>query len=87
MESINNDCDWSTRKGRRSVPNKENSVSQIVSDLTEKDVFNYTEGRQGHPQFEAFDGHLFNKVDYKELHGWMSKKIELWGSIYENADT
>ena len=87
MESVNADCDFSTRKGQRSVPNKESSVAQIVSDLREKNVYEYTEGRQGHPHFENFNGQLFSEVDYRELHGWMTKKIELWGSIYENYDT
>jgi hypothetical protein len=48
VESIDSDCDYSGRKGKRSVPGQEQRVQQIVDDLMKAKVFMFTEGRKGY---------------------------------------
>ena len=84
MESVNADCNYSSRVGKRSVPKQEQCVEQIVDDLIKENVFRFTEGREGHPSFPKFSGKLLRDIDYRELHCWMNEHIKLWGSIYES---
>jgi hypothetical protein len=83
MESVNAACRYGGRMGRRSVPNQEESVRQIVDDLVAEKVFHFTEGREGHASFPHFDGRLIRDIDHREVHGWISEHIKLWESIYE----
>ena len=84
MESVNADCNYSSRVGKRSVPKQEQYVEQIDDDLIKENVFRFTEGREGHPSFPKFSGKLLRDIDYRELHCWMNEHIKLWGSIYES---
>ena len=83
VESVNADCNYSGRVGRRSISNQEKCVQQIVDDLMKEKVFKFTEDRDGHPPFPQFSGQLLRNIDYRELHHWMTDHIKLWGSIYE----
>jgi hypothetical protein len=85
VESVKADCRYAGRKGRRSVPKKEESVRQIIDDLVTEKVFHFTECRKGHASFQHFDGRLIKDIDYRELHSWMSEHIKLWVSLYEPA--
>ena len=84
-ESVNADCEYTGRMGRRSVPQQEERVRQIVEDLVSERVFHFTEGREGHASFPRFDGNLLQNIDHHELHSWMTEHIKLWGSIYERV--
>lgn len=86
MESVNADCNYSSRTGKRSVPNQEQCIEQIVDDLIKENVFRFTEGREGHSSFPKFSGKLLRDIDYRELHCWMNEHIKLWGSIYERPE-
>lgn len=83
IESIDKDCNYGQRQGRRNIKSEEAAVLQISSDLMEKQVFKLTPGRKGHASFPTFSGNLFEGMDYKDLHKWMKQHVELWASIYE----
>ena len=83
VESVNADCNYSGRVGRRSISNQEKCVQQIVDDLMKEKVFKFTEDRDGHPSFPQFSGQLLRKIDYRQVHHWVTDHIKLWGSIYE----
>ena len=86
VESVNDDCDCTGKIGRRSNPNKETCVGQIIEDLTKEKVFRFTPGRESYLSFPHFKSQLLRNIDFRELHKWMTEHIELWGSIYERAD-
>ncbi len=54
MDSVDRDCNFPGRLGYRSEGKPEEAVQQIVSDLVEKDVFNYLPGRKDIPRFRNF---------------------------------
>ena len=83
IEKIDKDCNYNPDKGNRNIPNKTAAVVQISSDLVSKRVFKCTPGREGQPSFSKFDKGIFQNLDYKELHTWMTDNIKLWASIYE----
>ena len=58
VESVNADCNYSGRVGRRSLSNQEKCVQQIVDDLMKEKKFKFTEDRDGHPSFPQFSGQL-----------------------------
>lgn len=84
IESIDADCSHTVRKGKRNKGKPEEAVNQIVSDLMDNKVFQFTAGREGHHSFPLFDDNIFKAVDFRELYNWMSEKISIWGSIYES---
>ena len=82
MDSVDRDCNFPGRVGYRSKGKPEEAVQQIVSDLVEKDVFNYLPGREGHPSFPTFPSSLLHKLDYRDLHKWISGHLKEWQLIY-----
>ncbi len=82
MDSVDRDCNFPGRVGYRSKGKPEEAVQQIVSDLVEKDVFNYLPGREGHPSFPKFPSSLLHKLDYRDLHKWISGHLKEWQLIY-----
>ena len=58
MDSVDNDCSLSGHVGHRSQGKPEEAVKQIVSDLMEKEAFNYQSGREGYPSFPNFPSSL-----------------------------
>ena len=83
MASIDDDCSYSKRSGKRNISSENEAVNQIAMDLMNKNTFHYTPGRKGHSSFSKFSGNLFEGIDYRDLHKWMKEYIELWASIYE----
>ncbi len=83
MESIDDDCSYSKRSGKRNISSENEAVNQIAMDLMNKNTFHYTPDRKGHSSFSKFSGILFEGIDYRDLHKWMKEHIELWTSIYE----
>ena len=81
FESVDNDCTQVTRSGNRSVINQMECIQQIVADLSSKQVFKKTPGREGHPSFPKFPNNLLADLDYRDLHKWLKEHIDLWGSI------
>ena len=83
MDSIDKDCSFSEDVGQRSQGRLEEAVKQIVDDLINKDAFNYQPGRQGYPSFPKFPSSLFNGLDYRELHKWITGLLKEWEPIYQ----
>ena len=83
MDSIDKDCSFSEDVGHRSQGRPEEAVKQIVDDLINKDAFNHQPGRQGYPSFPKFPSSLFNGLDYRELHKWITGLLKEWESIYK----
>ena len=46
-------------------------------------------GRKGHPTFINFPQTLLGKLNYKDLHTWMTDLIKTWDAVYnkENSNT
>lgn len=84
LNSVDNDCMLLERQGHRTAGMTVKPVQQIISDLIEIKAFKFTPGREGHQSFQDFPANLV-EIDYRDLHGWMTDKIELWGSIFERG--
>lgn len=83
MMSIDADCELSQSTKQRTQGKPEDAVQQIITDLIEKEVFVFKSGREGHPSFPKFNCNLLQKVDYRDLHSWLSENLKKWESIYE----
>ena len=86
MDSIDKDCSFLEDVGHRSQGRPEEAVKQIVDDLINKDAFNYRPGRQGYPSFPKFPLSLFNGLDYRELHKWITGLLKEWESLQTGQD-
>ena len=74
LDRVDEDCDISS----------EDAVSWITKDLNTIKAFKYTKGRKGHPTFSTFPRTLVRKLNYRELHSWMTNHIKTWDTIYVN---
>ena len=83
MDSIANDCSISGDVGHRSQGKPEGAVKEIVANLMENDAFNYQSGREGYPYFPKFPSSIFEGLDYRNLHKWMTGLFTEWKSIYQ----
>jgi len=83
LNSIYVNCKLSERSSHRSVAEKDEAVQQITVDLMSKNVFRHSQGRPGHPSFNNFSSSFLSGLDYRDLHTWMKKLINTWGSIYQ----
>jgi hypothetical protein len=81
LDSIDRDCARSGRQGYRRKGNTEQSVRQIAVDLMEKQVFERTIPRDGHPSLHNFNANLLHELDYISLHGWMTDLIKKWEAV------
>lgn len=82
LNSTDNDCTLQERRGYRSKGDNTEAVKQVMSDLMEIKAFKQTPGREGHPSFPEFPSSIV-KLDYRELHAWMTEKRDSWKPIYE----
>lgn len=82
LNSIDKDCSLQERRGYRSKGDNTEEVLQVMSDLIEIKAFKHTPGREGHPSFPNFPCSIV-KLDYRDLHAWMTEKKDLWKSMYE----
>lgn len=85
LESIDEDCALSARKGYRSNHEAAQSVQQVVSDLVSKNVFHfhYTPNRVGHPSFPKASANLLQELEYRDLHEWMKDRLKEWATILQ----
>ena len=85
LHSVDSDCGLNARKGYRSSKLPAETVQQIVNDLNQSGVFSFTGGRDGYPSFENFPSNLLSSLDYRGLHNWMTDKIRLRASIFQDV--
>lgn len=83
LEKLDDDCQLSKLEGYRSKGNPELAVAKITKDLMNIYAFRHQSGRRGHPSFPRFPSSLLEKLDYRDLHTWMTDLIKTWESIYE----
>lgn len=81
--SIDEDCKLATNIKQRTQGKPDDAVMQIISDLMNKDAFVFNGGREGYPSFPKFQSNLLHKLDYRDLHKWLSDLLKKWESIYE----
>jgi len=82
-QSVDRDCMVNEHHFARKIPNEEEAVNQITTDLLSNDVFKRTPGREGYASFPKFERNLLHNLDYRDLHKWLKEHIDLWGSIYQ----
>ena len=87
LERVDNDCLMTKSKGCRSKGKPENAVQQITKDLIQIQAFKYQLGRNGHPSFLNFPSNMLDKLDYRDLHSWMTGLIKTWESVYNLKPT
>jgi hypothetical protein len=68
----------SQKQGHGSKGKPEETVQQIINDLNEKCVFQYTPNREGHPSFPKFESNLVKNLNYRDFHKWMMDTIHKW---------
>ena len=73
IQSVDKDCVLDDQRGY-------DTVKKIVSDLMEKETFNFTPGILL-PQFPA---HILQSLDFRDLHTWMTSHIKQWQAIYKD---
>jgi hypothetical protein len=83
MDSIDKDCLLTGEDGHRSQGKPEEAVKQMVADLIEKEAFNHQPGRDGYPSFPNFPSSIFDGLDYRDLHKWMTDLLKQWQSVYK----
>ena len=54
--------------------------------LCQIQAFKYCKGRKGHPTYPNFPQTLLPKLDYRDLHGWMTDLIKTWYTVYKYAN-
>ena len=89
LDGIDKDCEIDQNVGYRSKGKPENAVAQITNDLVKIQAFKTFKGRKGHPTFANFLQTLLGKLNYKDLHTWMTDLIKTWDAVYskENSNT
>ena len=81
MHHVDEDCKLSRRSSHESVKSTEDAVQQIITDLLSISAFKHIESREEHLSFPKFSSNLYAGLDYRDLHKWMKKKVQAWGSI------
>lgn len=84
LESIDKDCNINKEVKQRQCKDKDETVLQIVKDLTEKQVFVNTPGRKGYDSFPKFSGNIISKLDFRDFYSWIKDKLNIWEKMYEN---
>ena len=84
VQSVDKDCALDDQRGYRSKDNNEDTIKKIVSDLMEKETFNFTPGRNGYPSFPQFPAHILQSLDFRDLHSWMTSHVKQWQAIYKD---
>lgn len=85
LSRIDKDCDIASNIGYRSKGKPEVAVAQITNDLIKIQAFKYCKGRKGHPTFMNFPQTLLGKLDYRDLHAWMTGLIKTWEALYNKV--
>ena len=67
IQSVDKDCGFDDQRGYRSKDNNEDTTKKIVSDLMEKETFNFTPGRNGYLSFPQFPAHILQSLDFGDL--------------------
>ena len=83
LDGINKDCGIDESSGYRSAGKPEDAVKQIAMDLLDIKAFQHQPGRNGHNSFPKFSSNLLQKLDYRDLHSWMSGLIRTWYSCFK----
>lgn len=83
MDSIDKDCGHSTKVGLRAQGNPEIAVEQVTKDLMQLRAFRHQSSRLGHPSFINFPSNLLKKLDYRDLHSWMTGLMKTWETVYK----
>ena len=76
MDSVDKDCDMASTSSHRTVKGAKGCVRQIVGDLSDRQVFCKTVGRENYSYFPSICGDLIEELDYSNLYGWMNEKIK-----------
>jgi hypothetical protein len=82
LDSIDRDCDIGEASGYRSSGKSEVAVKQIATDLLTIRAFKHQPGRNGHNSFPKFPCDLLKKLDYRDLHSWMSGLVKTWYTFF-----
>lgn len=83
LKSVDEDCNIRNFAGARGGKDPAETVSQIVSDLLENDVFSKTLGRKGYNSFKEFDENILNKLDYRKFYAGIKDKLKVWENMYD----
>lgn len=82
IDSIDKECDRTSSYGFRAQGNPEAAVAQVTADLMQLRAFQYQSGRLGHPSFLNFPSNLLKKLDYRDLHSWITDLMNKWETVY-----
>ena len=83
LSGIYKDCGIAVNIGYRSKGKPEVAVAQITKDLNKIQAFKYIKGRKGQPTFTDFPRTVLRKLNYRDLHAWMTGHIKTWDAVYK----
>ncbi len=82
MDSIYEECDKSHRAGYHGSKTSTETVHSITDDLMQRNVFNYTPGREGYKSFKNFKSNIID-IDYRDFFTWAKEHLKHWEGVYE----
>lgn len=67
LASVDCDISMAEKSGKHNVVAAEETVSQIVRDLTHDNVFDFQSGRVGYESFPKFSKDILEGLDYRDF--------------------
>lgn len=82
LASVDCDISMAEKSGKHNVVAAEESVSQIVRDLTHDHVFDFQSGRVGYESFPKFSKDILEGLDYRDFFSWSRGLLKTWEAMY-----
>lgn len=83
LNSVDCDISMADKRGTHNLIAAQESVSQIVTDLTDGKAFSFQPGREGYATFPDFERDILKGIDYRDFFTWSRGLLKTWEAMYE----
>ena len=83
LNSVDCDVSLADKRGTHNLIAAQESVLQIVTDLTDGKAFSFQCGREGYAAFPDFQRDILNGIDYRDFFSWSRGLLKTWEAMYE----
>lgn len=83
LNSVDCDISLADKRGTHNLIAAQESVLQIVTDLTDGKAFSFQSGREGYATFPDFQRDILNGIDYRDFFSWSRGLLKTWEAMYE----